>query len=105
MTDKEVQGHVQHALEWEPIVDPSSIGVNVTHGVVTLRGDVRTFYEKEAAERVALGVYGVTAVANDLDVRLGKPFERTDGDIAQAAVTALKWTTGVPEDRITVSVR
>jgi osmotically-inducible protein OsmY len=44
-------------------------------------------------------------VANDLDVRLGKTFERPDSDVAQAAVTALKWTTGVPEDRITVSVR
>jgi osmotically-inducible protein OsmY len=105
MTDKEVQGHVQSALEWDPIVDPSSIGVTVDEGVVTLRGDVRTFYEKEAAERGALRVYGVTAVANELDVRLGKPFEYTDSDIAQAAVTALKWTTGVPEDRVTVSVR
>ena len=105
MTDKELQRDVQNALEWEPVVEPSGIGVTVDQGVVTLRGDVRSFFEKEAAERVALRVYGVKAVANDLDVRLRMTSERTDGDIAHAAVTALTWATGVPEDRITVSVR
>ena len=41
------------------------------HRLVTLRGDVKTYSEKATAERVALGVYGVKAVANDVNVRLG----------------------------------
>ena len=104
MTDKELKEHVQNALEWEPSVDQSDIGVSVDEGVVTLRGNVRSYTERSTAERVALRVYGVKAVANDLEVRLASGYERTDTDIAQAVVTALKWNTVVSPDRVTVAV-
>ena len=58
MTDRKLQEDVQQALDWEPSVDAADIGVSVEDGVVTLRGDVKTYAEKAAAERVALGVYG-----------------------------------------------
>jgi osmotically-inducible protein OsmY len=105
MTDRDLQGHVQRALDWEPSVDAADIGVTVDNGVVALRGDVKTYAERETAERVALRVYGVKAVANDLDVRLVSGTERTDNEIAQAAVSALKWNTSVPADRVTITVR
>jgi osmotically-inducible protein OsmY len=104
MTDRELQEHVQYALDWEPSVDSADIGVTVDNGVVTLRGDIKTYSEKAAAERVALRVYGVKAVANDIVVRIGRGLERTDSDIAQAALTALKWNTRVAADQITVTV-
>jgi osmotically-inducible protein OsmY len=104
MTDRELQQHVQNALDWEPSIDAAGIGVSVEDGVVTLRGDVRTYPEKAAAERVAEGVYGVRAVANDINVHLSNVFQRTDTEIAQAVLWALKWNTVVPEDRLTVSV-
>lgn len=104
MTDRNLQEHVQNALDWEPSVDASDIGVSVENGVVTLRGDVKTYSERATAERVALGVYGTKAVANDLNVRLGGGQERTDTDIAQAVVSALKWNTMVPDEKITASV-
>jgi osmotically-inducible protein OsmY len=104
MTDKDLKQAVQNALDWEPSVDPTDIGVSADQGVVTLRGNVRTYAEKHAAERAALRVFGVRAVANDLAVRLPTVFERTDTEIAQAAVTALKWNTVVPLGHITVSV-
>jgi osmotically-inducible protein OsmY len=53
---------------------------------------------------VALRVYGVKAVANDLTVRLVTGFERNDTDIAQAAVTALKWNAFIPQNRVTLTV-
>jgi len=65
---------------------------------------VRSYAEKVAAERVALRVYGVRAVANDLTVHLVSGTERTDTEIAQAAVSALRWNTVVPADRISVAV-
>jgi osmotically-inducible protein OsmY len=105
MTDRELQQHVQNALDWEPSVDATEIGVTVDNGVVTLRGDVPSFAEKETAERVALRVYGVKAVANDINVRLVSGYDRTDSEIAQAAADALKWNTSVPEERVTISVR
>ena len=104
MTDHELKQHVQTALDWEPSVDASDIGVSVDESVVTLRGNVRSYAEKWAAERVVLHVYGVKALANDLNVRLVSGYERTDTDIAQAAVAALKWNTVVPPNRVTVTV-
>jgi osmotically-inducible protein OsmY len=104
MTDKELKQHVQNALDWEPSIDASDMGVSVDEGVVTLRGNVGSYVEKVSAERVALRVYGVKAVANDLSVRFVSGYERTDTEIAQAAIAALKWTTVVPADRITVTV-
>ena len=104
MTDKELKQHVQNALDWEPSIDATDIGVSVDKDVVTLRGNVGSYVEKVNAERVALRVYGVKAVANDLSVRLVSGYERTDTEIAQAAVAALKWNTVVPDDRVTVAV-
>lgn len=104
MTDRDLQQHVQNALDWEPRIDAADIGVSVEGGVVTLRGDVRTYSEKAAAERVALSVYGVKAVANDVNVRLGDGQQRTDTEVAQAVVAALKWNTMVPDEAITVAV-
>jgi osmotically-inducible protein OsmY len=53
---------------------------------------------------VGLGVYGVKAVANDLTVRIATGRERTDSDIALAAVNALKWNSQVPAGLVTVAV-
>jgi osmotically-inducible protein OsmY len=104
MTDGELLEQVEDALDWEPSIDVSDIDLTVDGGVVTLRGDVGTYAEKQAAERVVLSVYGVGGVANDLKVRLGRKFEHSDTDIAQAAVHAMKWNTQVPSDRVTVAV-
>jgi len=104
MTDKDLKQHVQNALDWEPSVDASDIGVSAEEGVVTLRGNVASFAEKVAAERTALRVYGTKGVANDLVVQLGKGFARNDTEIAQVAVAALQWNTMVPRDRVTVTV-
>ena len=104
MMDKDLKQHAQSALDWEPSLDASDIGVSVDESVVTLRGNVASYAEKVTAERVALRVYGVKAVANDLAVHLVSGYERTDTEIAQAAVAALKWNTMVPNERVTVTV-
>jgi len=104
MTDTQLQQEVMRALEWDPRVEASEIGVTVENSVVTLRGQVHTFSEKADAERITLRVYGVKGLANDLEVRLVKGAERTDSDVAQAAATALAWNTQVPAKAVTVSV-
>jgi osmotically-inducible protein OsmY len=104
MTDRQIQEDVQQALDWEPSIDTADIGVTVDKGVVTLHGDIKSFAEKAAAERVALGVYGVKAVANDLVVQLGADRKRTDSEIAQAIVSALRWSASVPHDQVEVAV-
>jgi len=105
MTDKELKQYVQSALDWEPSVDATDIGVSVDEGVVTLRGNVESYTEKIAAERVALRTYGVKAVANDLIVRLVGRHQQTDTEIAQAALASLDWHTQVPVARVTLIVK
>ena len=104
MTERELKQHVENALEWEPSIDARDVAVSVDEGVATLRGNVGSYAEKGAAERIALHVYGVKAVADELNVRLLTSYERTDTDIAQAVVAALRWNTFVPVDRVTVAV-
>jgi osmotically-inducible protein OsmY len=105
MTDKDLKQHVENSLDYEPGINASDIGVSADEGVVTLRGNVASYREKIAAERVALRVYGVKAVANDLVVRLMGGYQKTDTEIAQAAVHALNWHTGVPDNRVTLTVK
>jgi osmotically-inducible protein OsmY len=105
MIDKDLKQHVENALDWEPSVEAKDIGVSADGGVVTLRGNVRSYAEKLMAERVALRVYGAKAVANDLTVHVATAYQRTDTEIAQAAVSIIKWHTVVPDDRVTVAVK
>jgi osmotically-inducible protein OsmY len=104
MDDLELKRTVESELNFEPSINAAEIGVAVKDGVVTLTGRVPSYWEKVAAERAAARVAGVKAVANELEVRLPGLSERTDGDIARAAVDALKWNVLVPEDRIKVKV-
>lgn len=105
LTDTQLQHDVQDELEWDPSVDAAQIGVTAKDGVVTLTGHAAKLADKLAAERLAKRVYGTRAVANDIEVLLPRGSERTDTDIAGAALTALKWDSLVPDDRITVTVR
>jgi len=102
--DKELQRDVLDELQWDPSVDAAEIGVTVRDGIVTLGGGVTTYGEKLRAEQAAKRIHGVKAIANDIEVRLRHGGERTDSDIARAAVDALKWKTTVPDERVKLSV-
>lgn len=101
-TDEEIQRDVLAELKWEAQVQPNEIGVSVKDGVVILTGWVDSFLKKWGAEEAAHRVPGVKAVANDIEVRL--PSERTDADVAAAAIRALEWDAGIPSDKIEVTV-
>ena len=91
--DTDLRRDVLDELEWEPSIDAAEIGVTAHDGIVTLTGAVKSYAEKLTAERVTKRVQGVKAIANDIEVRLPGTAERTDSDIARAAVDALKWKT------------
>jgi osmotically-inducible protein OsmY len=100
--DQRLRDSVMRQLAWDPEFDASMVGVSARDGVATLTGYVDTYVAKLAAERAARRVYGVRAVANELDVKLAQ--ERIDPDIAQDALTALKNRIDVPLG-IAVTVR
>jgi osmotically-inducible protein OsmY len=103
-TDTEIQKDVADELKWDPSLEDDDIAVAVREGVVTLAGWVKSYVDKWRAERVASGVKGVKAIANDLEVKLPASSARTDPDMARAALDALKWNISVPSDRIKVKV-
>ena len=101
-TDRRLQHDVIEELRFDSQVQVNEIGVIATDGVVTLTGWVDSYLKKWRAEEAAHRVRGVRAVANDIEVRLSS--ERTDADIAAAAVRALAWNSSLPADRIKVTV-
>lgn len=103
-SDSELKRDVETELKWEPSVNEAHIGVSVKDGVVTLSGHVPSFAEKAGAEKAAKRVYAVKAVADELDVRLLSSAKRTDEEIAQACVNALKNNASVPDDKIKIVV-
>lgn len=103
-TNEQLQRDVMDALEWEPILNASDIGVAARDGVITLTGTVDSYPKKMAADRVAKNVFGVRAVAEEISVKPWGSNLKTDTEIAAAAVNALKWCDSVPDYKIKVSV-
>jgi osmotically-inducible protein OsmY len=90
-TDVEIRIDVEHELRWDPSVDEAGILVKVDDGVVSLQGSVAHFSDRWTAEEITKKVAGVRAIANDIEVKIPKPGERSDSDIAAAAANALQW--------------
>jgi osmotically-inducible protein OsmY len=101
-TDAQVRNGVRFQLEWEPALDATGIGVAADEGVVTLTGFVDSYAARIAAEKAAKRVYGVKAVANELQVKLRH--ERGDTEIAKDALHALQTRITVPP-QVKVTVR
>lgn len=99
-----LQHNVLAELEWDPSVNATKIGITADGGVVTLSGHVATYAEKWAAEKIAKRVHGVTAVANEIEVKLDSDARYDDSEIAKSAVSALHWNISVPRDKIKVTV-
>lgn len=102
--DAQIQTDVQNQLKWEPQLNAAEIGVAVKNGIVTLSGIVDTYPKKLAAERVTKNVIGVKAVALDIQVGISPVNRKSDTEIAEACVNALRWDSSVPDDKIKVKV-
>lgn len=102
--NRNLRQHVLDELDWEPSIDSGNIGVAVNEGVVTLSGHVPSYAQKRTAERAVMRVKGVKGLANEIDVQLPSDHERSDADIAKAAIQAIEWQTMLPSDKIKVKV-
>jgi osmotically-inducible protein OsmY len=102
-SDDEIRNSVLLELKWDPKITSDDIGVAVKDGVVTLTGFVSSYWEKDAAEKAAKRVYGVKAVANDLEVKLLST--RTDPEIARDVMHELESHVSIPADNIKATVR
>jgi len=104
LNNLDLHKRILEALEWDPSLDATRIGVAAKDGVVTLTGQVPSWADRLVAERVAKRIAGVKGLANDLEVRLPGDMRRTDTDLATAGVKALEWDVQVPHPKIKLRV-
>lgn len=103
-TDSDLQRDVLEELEWEPSIDHADIGVSVIDGVVTLGGYVKSYAEKIAAQRAAMRVEGVKALADEIRVRFASDRKTADHEIAKRILDIFTYDVLIPEDRIKIAV-
>ena len=104
MSDQTLQQAVLDELDWEPSINSAHIGVTANDGVVTLTGYVDSYTEKWAAEQAAGRVFGVKAVAEELEVRYPSSKKQNDDEIAKRALQVLAWDVDVPKDKVKIKV-
>lgn len=103
-TDKQITLDVIDSLKFDPRISEQQIAVAVKDGIVTLKGEVESVAQKLAAEEVIKAIMGVRGFIENLEVNPPTSHRRSDQDIAQAALTALKWNAVVPADKTQVKV-
>ncbi|MCQ6959215.1 BON domain-containing protein [Mucilaginibacter aquariorum] len=103
-TDIQIQRDVMDELKWQPFLRSSEIGVAVTNGVVTLSGQVDSYAKKLDAEKAVKKVGGVKALAEDLQVGVSPGYRKTDTEIAEAVLHALRWQSAVEQELIKIKV-
>jgi osmotically-inducible protein OsmY len=103
-TDTQIMDDVLRKLRWDNRVEDADVGIRVEDGLVTLTGHVSSYAAKLAAQEAAFRVGGVTAIANDIDVRQLKTDRPSDTSIAQRVHDALEWDVYVPHERIEATV-
>ncbi|TCR75605.1 BON domain-containing protein [Rhizobium sp. BK376] len=104
MDDNLLKQSIIDELDFEPSVDAASVAVTVKDGVVTLGGHVRTYSERDAAERVAARVKGVRGIAQDILVQPHGANRLDDDGIAARALSMIDWNVNLPRDAIKVRV-
>ena len=103
-SDLQIQRDVMDELKWEPYLNASQIGVAVNNGIVTLSGQVDSYSKKLSAEKAAKRVSGVKAIAEDIQIGVSPAFRKTDTEIAEAILSALKWHSALQEEKIKIKV-
>ena len=68
-SDQEIAQAILDSFKWHWDIPESCIRVKVENGLVTLEGEVRWNYQREAARKVTSRLLGVRAVKNEISVR------------------------------------
>ncbi len=96
-TDLQIQQDVINEIKWDPSITSSQISILANEGIVTLRGSVPHYFEKSQTENAAQRVGGVRAVVNEINVNMMGSYQRSDEQIAEAALNALDWSYSAPK--------
>lgn len=101
-TDADIHKDVTTALSGNPAIASRNLTVNVKESIVTISGEVTSWPEQDVAIKLAKSVTGVKEVQDEIVIRY--PETRTDQDIMNDVVQALRWDAMVARNRIMVDV-
>src|SRR6266511_2930772 len=96
MSNDDLARYVTDELYWDPKVDSAATAVSAADGVVSLRGTVGSFREKQEAKHDAERIYGVKDVKNEIDVRILNEHRRSDAELRGAVLQAMMLDSLVP---------
>lgn len=102
--DKELKSDITAELLWDPAIDAVGIGVAVKDGLATISGQVDTFAQNDAVARAVHRVSGVRGLVIRLEVKLAPDHRRSDDELTEAALYALRWNSLVPDGKVKVEV-
>lgn len=103
-SDQELRSDITAELLWDPAVEADDIEVSVKNGVATVEGQVSTFAQNEAVSRAVHRIGGVRGLVLRLEVKLAPEHRRSDDELTEAAMNALRWNSLVPDDKVKVEV-
>ena len=78
-TDKEIAKAVVNALAWDTSVPEDKVAIKVEDGWVYLSGELKWFYQKDAAKKAVENLLGVKGVVNSIQIKQAlEPFQIKD---------------------------
>ena len=98
--DDDISRKIRDSMKWNVKLDATDVRVSTHEGVVTLQGQVSSFWEKFEAEDIASHTLGVTGVTNQLGVRMTKTVE--DEEIERDIMSAFERSILIDEDKLSV---
>jgi osmotically-inducible protein OsmY len=101
--DNSLRAKIESEIDFDPEIKSTDIHVAAQDSIVSLTGFTHNYLEKFVAEKAAKRVYGVKAVANDIEVKLKTV--RTDPEIARDVVNAFETNFIVPDKQLKVTVK
>jgi osmotically-inducible protein OsmY len=100
-TDTEVAQAVRNALVWDVFVPDTRIQSTVSDGIVTLKGDVDSWIQRDDADRVVRNLAGVRGLRNDIIV---KPPKVAASEVRKSIESALDRQAEREAERIRLEV-
>jgi osmotically-inducible protein OsmY len=104
ITDENLQKDLQDALEWEPQLQTSEIGVIAKNGIITLTGTVDNYYKKIEAENAAKKVNGVKAIVEKIEIKPINSNSINDSYIEEKIMNVFKSDFSIPDEKIKLKV-
>ncbi|MGZ8833902.1 MAG: BON domain-containing protein [Thermoanaerobaculia bacterium] len=95
---------VLDALRWDPRIDTTKVDVGIFDGTAVVKGVVHTLRERGWCDEIIKRMRGITAVRNELEVRLTIGDYRTDATLHRVIVELFDALAALPPERPHVTV-